>query len=366
MNRLEDLKSYYILDTPPEDELDDLARIASAIFDTPVSLISFIDDKRQWFKAKIGIDSDEDKIEETFCQHTLNKPNDILVIENPETDFRVKNSDRVTCEGGIKFYASAPLVSDLGNVLGTVCVVDYKKREYDPKKYEALELISKKVMNYMETRKLMIEKNQEIEYNAYRLKKLTDLAPGAIFKLSFNIQGELNFIFMSEGIQKIVPNLSPDKLKKSPTLLLDYIENKEAVLALFRDSYRSLKPIETEYKVLLDEHVSKWHWMKANPEKRSEKEVVWFGVIQEITQKKVHLETLEKMLFDISHVIRKPIANMLGIVDILQTSDVSQEDKNELIKVLHSETNTLDEFTSRLNNEYYDLKSYLKQNWKEN
>ncbi|MCH7412077.1 hypothetical protein MM213_01170 [Belliella sp. R4-6] len=365
MSRLEDLKTYSILDTEPEEELDDLAQIASAIFDTPVSLISFIDDKRQWFKAKIGIESDENKIEETFCQYTLGKPNDILIIENPELDSRVKDNPRVTCDGGIKFYASAPLVSAIGNVLGTVCVVDYKKRVYDESKYHALDLISKKVMNYIETRKQMLQKNKEIEFSAERLKKLTDLAPGAIFKLSFNGDGDLKFVFISQGIRRIIPCLCPEDLKKEPRIILNYIEGGNVLYDLFKHSYNTLDQVEFEFKVILDDKTEKWCWIKANPERRSREEVVWYGNIQEITQKKIHLNTLEKMLFDISHVIRKPIANMLGIVTILKSPEISNSEKRELCDILYDETTNLDEFISRLNIEYYSLKDKLKTTWHE-
>jgi len=365
MNRLEDLKRYHILDTPPEKELNDLAVIASAIFDTPVSLISFIDDKRQWFKAKIGIENDEDKIEQTFCKNTLNKPYELLIIEDPENDERVKDSPRVTDKKGIKFYASAPLVSELGNVLGTVCVVDYKHRIYDSKKYLSLELISKKVMNYLETRKLMIEQNEKIEDSAYRLKKLTDLAPGAIFKLSLNSAREFKFVFISEGIRRIIPSLTPEVLKTNPTKMLDCILDGEEVYKLFRNSYNTLSQVEHEFQVRPENGIEKWCWIRANPEKSTSDQVVWYGIIQEITRKKTHLDTLEKMLFDISHVIRKPIANMLGIVNILQTPEISPAEKEELFNILIDETITLDAFVNSLNKEYYGLKNNLKTNWRE-
>ncbi|MFN3802494.1 GAF domain-containing protein [Belliella pelovolcani] len=368
MDRLEDLKKYNILDTPPEHELDELAKIASAIFDTPVSIVSFIDDKRQWYKAKIGLDFNEVKIEETFCKYTLGNPDDILIIDNPLEDDRVKDNKLVTCDGGIKFYASAPLVSNHGNVLGTVCVLDYKERKFSDKKYEALRLISKKVMDYLETRRAMFLQSMEIEYSAERLKRLTDLAPGAIFKLSFSSSGELRFIFISEGIQRLIPELCLKKLKNDPKVLLSFIfgEDKEYVYNLFKYSYDSLEPIEAEYLVTVSEGVQKWHWIKANPIKLNSDEVVWFGVIQDITQKKNHLEALEKMLFDISHVIRKPIANILGIANILQSSEITKVEKMEMCSIIFEETQNLDDYINELNSKYNKLKKLLKKDWKEN
>ena len=82
--RLADLKSYQILDTLSEKELDDLAIIASAICDTPISLITFIDENRQWFKAKNGLKVNETSRNASFCQYSLNNPNE-LNLQNPSS-----------------------------------------------------------------------------------------------------------------------------------------------------------------------------------------------------------------------------------------------------------------------------------------
>jgi hypothetical protein len=367
MDRLEDLKSYQIMDTPPEEELNELAQIASAIFDTPVSIISFIDEERQWYKAKIGLDFNEVSIEDTFCKYTLDNPEALLIFENTEDEVLVKNHPAVTTEEGIKFYASAPLVSDSGNVLGTVCVLDYEPKKNEVKKYEALRLISKKVMDYLNMRKLLNQQNQEIEYSATRLKKLTDLAPGVIFKLSVKENKKLDFIFISDGIHSLIPGLKADFMKEKQSTILNFFfgEEKNRVIELFKQSYHTLEPIETEYKVHIPSSgIDKWHWMKANPEKRSTNETVWYGVIQDITQKKNHMSALEKMLFDISHVIRKPIANILGISDLMQDSEMTLEEKKEMCSLITEETRSLDQFINRLNSEYVSLKINLKDGWK--
>ena len=108
-NRLQELKSYKILDTLPEKELDELAEIASVICDTPISLVSFIDEKRQWFKARKGIEAQETPREDAFCQHTLQTPKEVLVVNDPLNDERFKNNPLVLGNPHIRFYAGAPL-----------------------------------------------------------------------------------------------------------------------------------------------------------------------------------------------------------------------------------------------------------------
>ncbi|MFC3417508.1 GAF domain-containing protein [Algoriphagus hitonicola] len=369
MNRIEDLKSYNILDTDPEQELDELTQIASAIFDTPMSIISFIDDKRQWYKSKLGTNETEVAKEETFCQFLLDKPNDLLIVRDAQNDEKFKYHPHVTCENGIKFYVGVPLVSKKGNVLGTVCVVDYELRDEIPEhKFAALRLIAKRIMMYLETRKLVFEQGQEIEYNAYRLKKLTDLAPGAIFKLSVDSQGEIQLVFISEGIKKLIPELTKKELKKDPKIIFDYINEKdnEKFKRELKKSFKKNTPISIEYQVKSSDGEEKFHWMRANPKSIDEKTIHWYGIIQDISSKMNQLKVFEKILFDISHVIRKPTANIQGISEILHSQSLDIEEKESFCDIIVKEVDQLDKSISELNEKYFSLKDDFSKNWKKN
>lgn len=110
-SRLKALQEYKILDTLPEKEFEDIVDLATAIFKTPMAFISFIDSKRQWFKAKSGIQQVEAKREDTFCNYTIKHPEDIMVLNDTlkYNDFR--NNPFVTGKPHIRFYAGAPLVT---------------------------------------------------------------------------------------------------------------------------------------------------------------------------------------------------------------------------------------------------------------
>ena len=366
MDRIQELKLFNILDTEPEQELDELAQIAASIFDTPVALITFMDENRQWYKAKIGVKREEVPLKESFCQFLLDENIKNLVVEDPFVDNRFKDYPNVVCENGIKFYASVPLVSKLGNVLGSVCILDYKSRsDFSMTKLGALDLIARRLMLYIETRKLVYQQNQEIEFNAERLKKLTDLVPGAIFKLSIGKTGELKFVFLSEGINNLAPGISKEDLKKNPRKLLDFIaaESREKIEFLFKSSFKDLNLINFEYIYEGPTKNKLWHWMRARPERKSENEVIWYGIILDITQKVNHKEALEKMLFDISHVLRKPVANIKGIVDVLLEEDLTSEERESYCAVIFSAVEELDGYIHQLNQEYFSLKSLLNKKW---
>lgn len=141
IERLENLESYNILDTPAEDDFDHIVHLASLICNTPISLVSLLDKDRNWFKAKTGTDMDYDARNISFCtQAILN--DDIMTVENALLDERFKNHPHVSPEGGIRFYAGVPIVSPEGYKFGTVCVLDYEPRTLTVRQVAALKDLS--------------------------------------------------------------------------------------------------------------------------------------------------------------------------------------------------------------------------------
>ena len=151
IKRLQTLLSYNILDTPYEEDFDELAQLIALICDVPIAVISMIDDKRQWYKTKVGIDGNETPKEETFCQYTVLQ-DELIEISDALLDERVKNNPHVTSENGIRFYAGMPLKAENGSNIGTVCVVDGKPKELNDRQKKALKLLTKQAMHLIEVR----------------------------------------------------------------------------------------------------------------------------------------------------------------------------------------------------------------------
>ncbi len=151
--RLMVLRSCNILDTPPEQAFDDLVMLAAQICQTPIALISFVDDTRQWFKSKIGISDTEMERDIAFCAHAILNADEVLEVHDAETDPRFADNPLVTEEPHIRFYAGAPLATSGGSALGTLCVLDLSPRELTCEQRASLHALSRQVVSQTELRR---------------------------------------------------------------------------------------------------------------------------------------------------------------------------------------------------------------------
>lgn len=149
--RLEALDDYRVMDTLPEQDFDDLTLIASHICQTPIALISLVDDRRQWFKAKVGVDVTETPRDIAFCPHAILQ-NDLFIVSDTLADQRFADNPLVTDDPNIRFYAGAPLETPTGEKLGTLCVIDRVPRELDESQKQALLALSRQVVSQLELR----------------------------------------------------------------------------------------------------------------------------------------------------------------------------------------------------------------------
>ena len=161
LKRLSALKSYEILDTLSEDEYDGITRLAAQICGTKISLITLIDESRQWFKSKHGIDAKETPRELAFCNHAIQSPHSVFIIEDSTKDVRFKDNPFVHGEPNIIFYAGIPLVDKDQFALGTLCVIDNEPKKLSIAQIDALQTLSKSVINLLELRRNNIQLKKE-------------------------------------------------------------------------------------------------------------------------------------------------------------------------------------------------------------
>jgi len=157
--RLQALRDYGILDTAAEAEFDDFTLLAAQICGTPVALISLVDADRQWFKSRIGLDASEMPRDQAFCAHALHQP-DVFMVPDAGLDPRFSDNPLVTGGPNICFYAGAPLVTDEGHALGTLCVIDRVPRTLTSDQQAALQALSRQVIARLELRRQLAERTR--------------------------------------------------------------------------------------------------------------------------------------------------------------------------------------------------------------
>lgn len=150
--RVAALDRYAILDSEPEESFDDLVTLAAHICHTPMAMLSLVDDHRQWFKSKVGVEVRETPRDSSICAHAIQQ-SDLFIIPDTLEDARFRENPLVVGEPRIRFYAGAPLINEDGFALGTLCVVDREPRKLDDDQKEALNALGRLALRQMELRK---------------------------------------------------------------------------------------------------------------------------------------------------------------------------------------------------------------------
>jgi len=198
-DRLAALHSYDIFDSGEEKDFDALTSLASAICQIPIALITFIDDKRQWFKSHHGTDMTENSRELSFCTHLLFSGEDVMIVSDPFNDERFVNNPVINGPAKIAFYAGVPLINENGHALGTLCVLDQQKHTLSTQQIDALKTLAKQVVDKIELRRkvLILEKtNQELLNSNVLIQKFASMA-------AHDIKNPLSTIMLTSQALKI-------------------------------------------------------------------------------------------------------------------------------------------------------------------
>lgn len=163
--RLAELKSYDILDTEAEEAFDELTKLVSQILGTPMAMVSLLDRDRLWFKSTHGLPLKEAPRDITFCAHAILDPGAVYNIPDASKDERFCDNPFVSGEAHVRFYIGAPLVTQKGLPIGTLCAIDSIPRDIEPEKVEALRILAKQTMAQIELRAAnrdLVRQNQSL------------------------------------------------------------------------------------------------------------------------------------------------------------------------------------------------------------
>ena len=150
--RLQVLHLTGLLDSAPEEEFDELVQLAAYICGAPISLVSLVDENRQWFKARVGLEVTETPRNVSFCAHAIQQ-DQLFVVPNALEDPRFVDNGLVVGDPHVRFYAGYPLSTDTGEKLGSLCVIDRVPRQLTTKQKEALRVLARQVMTHIQLKR---------------------------------------------------------------------------------------------------------------------------------------------------------------------------------------------------------------------
>lgn len=337
MERLRALEQYQVMDALPEDEFNDIVELAAAICNTPISLISLLDHEKQWFLAKTGIELDETRREYAFCHYAIQRPEEVMIVEDALTDSRFRNNPLVTNEPQIRFYAGAPLLTWGNTAIGTLCVIDKEPRQFSEEESRMLKVLAGKVVRTLELRRENLTQrrqlnatNEELEVVFARLLEAQHVAQ--IGSWDWNLRtGRFYWSDEMYGLFGLNKQKQPATIRQWQALV--HPEDVSAVRSSLVDGLKNGTPGVVEYRVNRPDGKQIWLQGRGAATTTKEGDVVRiYGTVQDITARKEaeqsrrqYRKTLEEMLFSLSHKIRRPATSCLGLVQVLERDTLSEE-----------------------------------------
>jgi PAS domain S-box-containing protein len=330
--RLEALRRYQILDTQPEQDYDNLARLASFICGTSIALVNFIDENRQWFKAKLGIDVPA--MPRNFGLSYLCLENkDIVVIKDTLEHEQYAANPAVTGYPHVRFYAGVPLISPDGHILGTLCAIDPSPRELNQQQIEAMRALGRQVIIQLELRRNLAEKQRTeafLRESDQRLKLALHSAKLGSWQIDFKTwelssssQCHINFGLAPEtefSYSKLLECIHPD----------DRSDMQKSV----RQAIANHSDYEAEYRCIWTD--GSIHWILArgtviyDPDDQPTRMI---GVTLDVTDRKQAEEELKRQ--NLRSQLFAEIT--LKIRESLQLEDILQTTVKEVQKLLHAD-----------------------------
>lgn len=255
--RLHLLHDLDILDTEPEPVFDNITQFAKQLFDVDAALITLVDSERQWFKSKIGFQECETPREVSFCGHAIMQGT-TMVVEDATKDDRFYDNPFVVAAEGVRFYAGAPLEIKPGIIIGTLCLIDSKPRQFSLQQRQWLERLAEWVKNELTNRYAISNYEQERQV----------LAEGPIAAVVWQVEPEAHLIYAAANVEKVL-GYSRDHLL-SPAVNYESIvhrADRAQLLARMQAVLDGEQPtLELEYRVITPENELRWvqHYARAD------------------------------------------------------------------------------------------------------
>lgn len=290
--RLDDLKSYAILDTPPELGFDRIADLVASVCETPFATVTLVDETRQWFKSSVGFNICETPREVAFCGHVV-QSGELLVVEDAALDERFSRNPLVTGKPGIRFYAGAPLISPAGYVLGSLAVSDTRPRMLTPVQLKTLRTCAEQVVTLLELRRAQ-SAYARVQEQREQMNSSLRLIAGQVAKLGgWQISLPSLRVSWSDEVSAILDVPEHMSLTAGMSMYLYAPEYWEQVYSAFQECIRHGTPYDLEVEAITYKERRIWVRLICHAVRAPSGEIIALrGAYQDITDRKNAESTL--------------------------------------------------------------------------
>ncbi|HEY4197612.1 MAG TPA: GAF domain-containing protein [Mucilaginibacter sp.] len=331
--RLQAVERFKTLNIEADTEFQDFVQMASDICNTPIALLTLIEEDIQWLKAKKGTDVEQMPVKTSFCTHTILQ-DDVMVVPDAREDERFANSPIVAGEPNVRFYAGTPLITNEGHRIGTLCVIDMEPHELTDNQQAMLKMLGKQAINIMEFRisiELLQQNKLEVEQHKEAIKK-------AEIRLRSFFESSLNFhVLLGKNGEVIDYNkVAYDFIKKIRGLkmtrgcVFTSLLSPDAINKFNKCYHRALKGGKAFMEGSTNHALQEIYWEASFETALDDNnEIVGISyIIRDVTDRKIkEMKIIDqnKSLLKIAHVqtheFRAPLTSILGMMDLIRAED---------------------------------------------
>jgi PAS domain S-box-containing protein len=340
--RLAVLLNLNMLDTPPEERFDRITRMAARLFHVPIALVSLIDQERQWFKSRVGLDIGESPRRTSFCTHAMLQEG-VMVVEDACADARFADNPMVTQEPHVRFYAGSPIAAPDGSKIGTLCLIDHTARHFSDDERAMLRDLACMVAHEVAATELQRHLRDRRENEAW-LRGLLDNAPDGVMMLDEN--GAV--LSLNPAAEELFGCTSAELIGRPGRSLMvetiegisDALRNGRAVTAdgNGRRPDGTTFPLEFSVRTMRLDGKLRYAAIVRNIARRREAEQ---AIVARDARRAKYLATA-------THELRTPMASVLGFSELLMKREFDAKTGAELIGIIHAQAGVLISVTNQL------------------
>ncbi|MGF7080500.1 PAS domain-containing protein [Mucilaginibacter sp. UYCu711] len=198
-----------------------------------------------------------------------------------------------------------------------------------------------------------IKAEEKIKESEQLVRKITSQVPGNTYMFEIEESGKPNILFVNRGMEEFNYTADLEEISADPNKVLEvWYEGDRALFhEKMKEAYQSEAVMSFQYRIIVNDMI-RWRWLQAAPEKNKEGKVIWYGATRDITALVDYIASVEQILFDISHVMRRPVSSMLGITTLISEGELDHEEMLHLAHQLHPVAKEMDKFMNELNQVY--------------